>query len=205
MLVKVISFITMLLFSSTAFAQEAEEQAAKQFIAGIGDSVVSIFEKYDDDNLAKRETALTKLFDESIDSAWMGRFVMGRYWRQASNKQQREFQELYKEFLFINYLPHFKNYSGEKQVVKGLVDEGDGDYLVRTQIVRPTKNTPVNVDYRVHRTGQKTPFQIFDIVTEGVSVVTTHRSDFGSVIAQDGIDGLIKRIRSKVHTLKNSS
>src|SRR5262245_17316080 len=102
MLAKITSFIVILFFSSTAFAQEGEGAAAKQFIVGLGDQVVSIFEKYDEDNIKKREDALNSLFAKSIDAAWMGKFVMGKYWRKASGAQQEKFQKLYKEFLFIN-------------------------------------------------------------------------------------------------------
>lgn len=200
MLFRVITLIITLFFSTTSWAASSDGNAAKQFVSDLGDKVIAIFEQNQD--TASREAELTALFDKSIDAKWMGRFVMGKYWRQASPEQQNRFLKLYKEFLLINYLPHFRNYTGEKQQVSGLIDEGDGDYLVRTKIVRPNKSTPVNVDYRIHKTGSGSPFYIFDIVTEGVSVVTTHRSDFGSVIAREGIDGLIKRIETKVKSAK---
>lgn len=197
---KIVAFIAALFFSMTAWGAGKDADNAKQFIATIGDDVVAIFEK--NPSVDEREKALTALFDRSIDSSWMGKFVLGKYWRQASEAQQKQFLSLYKDFLFVNYLPHFKNYNGEKQQVLDVVDEGDGDYMVRTQIVRPEKNAPVHVDYRVHREEGGSRLLIFDIVTEGVSVVTTHRSDFGSVVSQQGIDGLIKRIESKVAPVK---
>jgi phospholipid transport system substrate-binding protein len=46
---------------------------------------------------------------------------------------------------------------------------------------------------------RKTPegWKIYDIVVEGVSLVLTYRSEFDSVVRQEGIDGLIKRLASK--------
>lgn len=198
---KIFAIILTLCFSTTAWADGKEPEQAKQFIAALGDSVVEIFEKQTD--TSEREKSLTALFDKSIDAAWMGKFVVGKYWRQIEEPKKAKFLLLYKDFLFVNYLPHFRNYSGEKQQVLDVVDEGDGDYLVRTQIMRPGKDAPVRVDYRVHRAEGASNFLIFDIVTEGVSVVTTHRSDFGSVISQEGVDGLIKRLEAKVQAVKS--
>lgn len=203
-MLRALIFLIAVTFSSVSFAAENQDMAAaKLFISAVGDDVVTIFEQNPD--AKKREKLLTQLFERSIDSDWMGKFVLGKYWKQASSSQQKKFLGLYKDFLLNNYLPHFRDYSGEKQKVVEVIDEGDGDYLVRTQIVNPSNNKTVHVAYRVHRTPGSPDFHIFDIVTEGVSVVTTHRSDFGAVVAREGIDGLIHRIRAKIYSIKNSS
>ena len=40
-------------------------------------------------------------------------------------------------------------------------------------------------------------WKIYDIVVEGVSLVLTYRSEFDSLVKQEGVDGLIKRLAQK--------
>jgi ABC-type transporter MlaC component len=37
-------------------------------------------------------------------------------------------------------------------------------------------------------------YKIIDVAAEGVSMMTTKRSEFSSVIAREGLDGLISRL-----------
>jgi phospholipid transport system substrate-binding protein len=60
--------------------------------------------------------------------------------------------------------------------------------------MRPS-GAPLSYDWRV-RSAQADP-KIVDVVVEGVSLLITQRSDFSSVISQNGIDGLIRSLKEK--------
>jgi phospholipid transport system substrate-binding protein len=40
-------------------------------------------------------------------------------------------------------------------------------------------------------------WKVYDVIVDGVSLVTTYRSTFAEEIRQNGIDGLIKSLREK--------
>lgn len=173
----------------------ADSQGAKGYINGLGNQVIEVLNQYKDAN--KRVRELKKVFAGEIDTNWVGRFVLGKYWRQATPEQRTKFVTLYKDYLILNYVPHFKNYAGETFTVTNVRADGDNEYLVQTQILRSNGQPPIKVDYRVRQKGDN-HFQIFDIIAEGVSVITTHRSEFSTVIANQGLEPFIEKLQVRV-------
>lgn len=71
---------------------------------------------------------------------------------------------------------------------------GDTDVTVKTEIVQPG-GQPVAVDYALEKNGDS--WKVYDIVIEGVSLVTNYRSQFSNEIKQSGMDGLIEKLATK--------
>ena len=67
----------------------------------------------------------------------------------------------------------------------------DQNPVVRTQMSR-SSGAPVSVNYYMHMTPQG--WKAWDVVIDGVSYVMSYRQDFGSQIAQQGIDAVINRL-----------
>ncbi len=67
------------------------------------------------------------------------------------------------------------------------------------QIKTPNQTENTKAGYRL-RPEKSNGFKIVDIIVEGVSLVITQRSEFGSVIKQKGMDGLITTIENKITT-----
>jgi ABC-type transporter MlaC component len=59
---------------------------------------------------------------------------------------------------------------------------------------------PVLVDYRVRKNEK---FAIFDIIVEGVSMITTQRSEFTSVLANHDMNYLITQLANKAIASEN--
>lgn len=169
---------------------------AEQYIASLGQKVLEVLKDTPEEK--KRLFGLKEVFDDAIDAEKVGRFVLGKYWRQASEEQRAEFLILYKDYLLLNYIPHFKNYSGETFEVASVRDDGDGEYYVKTTILRPTGGAPLEVSYRVLRREPAAELKIFDIIAEGVSAITTHRSEFSSAISRHGLGAFLEKLKAHV-------
>lgn len=195
------TFLTFILVSCiVAFSASARTPApssaekARLFVQGLGDKTLTIVQSQDS-TLDNKEVELRTLFTESVDTVWIGRFVMGRYWLDATPAQQEEFSKLYTEYLTQSYVPNFKNYTDEKFTVENTTMEDKDEYLVQTQITR-TNQPSVRVDYKIRYANEK--YQIFDIIAEGISMITTQRSEFGAILARNSVDKLIQKLKAKV-------
>lgn len=180
--------------SSAAPAKAAS--AAETFIEKVGEHALGIIQ-----NTAltekEKERELILLFNESMDAPWIGKFVLGRYWRQLDEQAQKHYLSLYNQFLIISYVPKFRQYTNEKFKIKSIRNGKEGEYLVETDIIRPG-NAPINVQYWV-RNGENGSYKIFDVIGEGVSLIHTQRSEFSSVISRNGLDSFIKRLEARVN------
>ena len=74
----------------------------------------------------------------------------------------------------------------------------DKDVTVRSLIRSPAK-PPLALDYRLASDGKA--WRVYDVVVEGVSLVTTYRTEFGEEVRRAGVPGLIKSLEDKNRTL----
>lgn len=143
-----------------------------------------------------RQARFRKLFRKNFDLPIIARFVLGRYWNQATGAQQAEFKTLLEDYIVLAYSTRFKGYNGQSFEVSDVRADGDKDAIIYTRILRQ-EGPPVRIDWRVRT--PKGGMKVIDVVIEGLSMSLTHRNEFAAVIqrAGSGIDGLINLLREK--------
>jgi phospholipid transport system substrate-binding protein len=128
---------------------------------------------------------------------------MGNYWKQASPEQQKEYLHVFSEWIVKTYAIRFGGYSGEKFSVSDTrVNEQDKDVFVATRIDRPDGKPPILASWRVRAIDGKP--KIVDVQVDGVSMLVTHRSEFASVGAQGGVNGIIESLKGRIAKLSAS-
>lgn len=131
-----------------------------------------------------------------FDVAKMTRLVIGKAWRQATSEQQKQLIAEFQRLLVRSYGSAYSAYRHVKVDVKPLkLNGGEDDVTVKSQILMPGGAPPVAVDYAMNAT--PSGWKVYNVVVEGVSLVTTYRNDFAAQIDQGGIDGLIKNLQER--------
>jgi phospholipid transport system substrate-binding protein len=193
----ILAVFSLLTWPVTAIA--ASEEEAKTYARTIGDKVLAVLDDQtlsDDLKLEKLEA----LFVDVVDVKWVGRFVLGPSWRQATPEQQQAYLDAYGAFLVKHYTSNFAEYGGETFVVTRARTERENEFFVRTEIQRTGGQPPVLVDYRL-RADQDNGFKVFDIIVEGVSLISTQRSEFASVVNRQGLNKLVDLLKTKTERL----
>lgn len=167
------------------------DDGASKYVERLGDQALSIISNAKSDK-AQKQSRLEKLFSDNVDIPWVARFVMGRFWRTATEPQKSKYVKEYQKFLLKHYTSRFSDYSSGGFKVTNSRDDGEGEYTVSMQIMAPDSKEPILVDYRVRKDGGS--YKIFDVIVEGVSMITTQRSEFASVLNSEGIDSLIGKL-----------
>lgn len=183
---------------STSFAQDAtKSQAAKEFVEDVGNKIIKIAGEKDSE--AKKKDRIIAVIDESIDSDWIARFVLGKNYKTSTIEQQQRFTGLYRQFMINTYGPKFKNYNGRKFTVNEVV-ESNGFYIAKAEFLPRDSNVAILVDFRVKERNSR--LVILDFIVEGVSLVETQRSEFNSAISQNGMDKFMDDLAERVKKLK---
>ena len=145
----------------------------------------------------EKEVQFGKLFDKNFDIPSISRFVLGKYWKQASLDQKKNFIKAFRNYVVKTYSSRFNEYSGEKLKLVNYENEKNPKiFLVHTILER--QDAPViKVDWRIGK--KKDRFVILDIIIEGISLAITQRSEFVSVIDQNegSIDQLISLLKER--------
>ena len=140
-----------------------------------------------------------KLAEEKIlpnfDFERVARLVLGRAWRSASDEQKKEFIVQFRTLLLKTYAVALSKYKDQTIEFKPTrMSDTDEIVIVKTEITQ-SGGQPIRVNYALSKNSGK--WLVFDIVIEGVSLVTNYRSQFSSEIKRNGMDTLIKKLSKK--------
>lgn len=191
----------LLLMVGSQNAAQAGPGTASGFIDGLAERALATMQS-GEASADRRIETFRKIFREGFDIPFIGRFVLGRYWRVASEEQRAEYLEAFSEYIVQTYSQRLGVYAGERFEVRGERTVSDGDIIVETRIVRPV-GPSVPADWRV-RPNTDGGYRVIDVLIEGVSMAVTQRSEFASVAQRDGVDGLIEVLQARVTRLSAS-
>ena len=182
-------------------AADPLEIRAETFIASLTDKAVQAL-TVEGTSRTERVRWFRRLFNDHFAVRGIAKWILGRYWRRASNEERGEYLVLFEDMMVVSYVDRFANYTGETLAISKSVALDGGDAMVFSEIVRPTGGPPVRVDWRVATADGH--LRIVDVVVEGTSMSTTLRSDFGSIIRREGgkVAGLIEVLRDKTKSLR---
>jgi phospholipid transport system substrate-binding protein len=130
-----------------------------------------------------------------FDFEYMSQWVLGRHWRAASPEQRARFVQEFRTLLVRTYGSALNEYRDQAIHYLPLrAEPGAKEVTVRTEVQQPGAFS-IPIHYSMHlRAGV---WQVYDVVIDGVSLVTNYRSSFGSEIARGGIDRLIDRLAQR--------
>lgn len=187
---------------TTGSAQAQSVPPASQYVQKMGDrAIIELTSKnVSDSERVKRMRALLK---EYFDVPAVSQFVLGTYWRQATEDERQEFMKLYEVVVAHTYAGLFKKYSGEQFKVQRERAVDDESTVVYSQIIQPSGGEPVAVEVTVKKENGNDAFKAVDIKVEGISMPLTHRKEYASVIQRNrGVAGLLKVLKQKADSLE---
>jgi phospholipid transport system substrate-binding protein len=197
-LIGAIGLILALAIQPSSSRAEVSGKKAETFISGLADQAI---EAMTTPNVPQpdRVKRFKILLNENFAVKTIARYVIGRYWKRATKSQKEEYLSLFQEMLAVSYVNRFSEYAGENLIVTKSSISNDKDVVVHSQIVRDGTQ-PVSVDWQV-RSKDNINFKIVDIKVEGVSLGKTQKSEFSSVIRQNGgkVEGLLAVLRKRVN------
>jgi len=129
----------------------------------------------------------------TIDFETVSRLVLAKYWKEFTPEQRQQFQEEFKRALTISYGRRIGQFGREKVVILGERQEPLGDVTVQSQIVG--KAGDVKADYRLRQ--KDATWYVIDVTVEGVSIVSSYRTQFQEIISQGGPKQLLNELRAK--------
>ncbi len=148
-----------------------------------------------------RRGQIRAIADEIFDWQETGKRALARHWQGRSPTERQEFSALFADLVERSYISKIEQYSGERVVYAGETVEGD-QATVRTKLITKS-NTEIPVDYRMQKEGDR--WRAYDVVIEGVSLVSNYRTQFNRIIQQAGYGELVNKLKAKQDELQFES
>ena len=185
--------------STPVRAQQMDITRATAFVDRAGQDLVNAI---NDPRLnqTQRRDKVASVLRYAIDIEGTGRFILGRYVRQASPGELQDYLKLFDEIIIRNLSARFGEYRGVKFSLGRSQQRTEEDALVSTLIERP--NSPsFTLDWRVAEiNGQP---KVVDVIAEGTSLRLTTRSEYAAVIQRNSgrVASLLDAMRGQIAQL----
>ncbi|MEI6205314.1 MAG: ABC transporter substrate-binding protein [Desulfuromonadales bacterium] len=149
-------------------------------------------------NDQKRRQALKKTIGTVFDYSEMARRSLGKHWNQRTPAEKKQFTDLFASLLENSYASKIESYNNEKIIY--IKESVDGDHAEVKSKVLTTKRDEFTLDYRL--TNQGGAWLVYDVVIEGISLVSNYRTQFNKIITASGYPELVKKLQNKNEELK---
>jgi len=142
---------------------------------------------------ADRRTEVRKIARDLFDFEEVTRRTLSRHWAARSPEERAEFVTLFTDLLERSYVNRVEAYAGEN--ISYLGEAVDAGFATVRSRVTTQRRTEIALDYRLHfRDGR---WRIYDLQIDGVSFVSTYRSQFDRIIQSESYAALLERMRKK--------
>jgi phospholipid transport system substrate-binding protein len=186
-------FCSGLAISLPAQAQDGAPTAA---VKSVVDSILTILRSPGFD-LERDRPAIRNEIRRAFDDTAMAQSVLSTNWRQASKEQQNDFKTLLSQTIEGTYIGRLRAYSNE--TVDYLAEQiNENRATVNTVIRSASGDIPIIYKLRKRSDG----WFVYDVEIENVSMVSTYRETYRSVVRKDGMDGLLQQMRDKIVELE---
>lgn len=129
----------------------------------------------------------------------MTALAVGVHWRKATPEQKKRLAEEFRTLLVRTYASSLSAFGEQKFDFRPLkLKPEDTDVTVQVRVLQPGSQ-PVVVEYDM----EKTPngWKCYDVRVAGISLVVNYRTEFGNIVRDKGVDGLIGTLAEKNKSL----
>jgi phospholipid transport system substrate-binding protein len=186
---KFIAIIMLFFISNLTFAD-------RQLETYVNDLLNSTFNILNDNKIAleDKKQKIKNILKDNLDYVEMSRKTLGRLKNNYSPQEINDFTATYQDYVINSYSGSVSSYNGQKVNIKSAKEISPNNYMVQT-VISDGNNQIFNVNYLVKNEGGK--FKILDVITEGISLIATQKSEFTGILSNNNIEFLIAQLKAK--------
>ena len=175
--------LTALLTGAAPGHAEPDLDEVKEFVRALVEDAMTVLRLPAEANAA-REAGFRQLLNENFDMPAISRLVLGRHWPRNSPDQQSTFRKVFETHIVKVYTSQLGVYVEQLVEIDKAARLTERDVVIFTLVARDD-DPPLRLDWRIRRTNNG--LKVIDVAAEGVSMLTTKRSEFTSVVAREGL------------------
>lgn len=141
----------------------------------------------------ERNQKLWELLEPVFDFELLSKRALGMHWKERTEEERQQFVKLFTDMLKRIYLSKTSSYTGEKFVyIREFIRNNYSK--VQTNVITK-ENKKIAVDFNLYKLDNK--WKIYDVIIEGVSIVSNYRSQFESILSNSTFKQLLEKMKEK--------
>nr|ELR5225940.1 phospholipid-binding protein MlaC [Providencia rettgeri] len=130
-----------------------------------------------------------------VQIKYAGALVLGTYYKGATPAQREAYFKAFEAYLEQVYGQALAMYHGQTYQIAPEQPIGDKNIVaIRVTIVDTNGRPPVRLDFQWRKNSKTGYWQAYDMIAEGVSMITTKQNEWGDILRKQGVDGLTKQL-----------
>ena len=162
-------------------------------------SVDAVINLLKDENLKRpekfkeRRALLRKTIVQRFDFTEMSKRSLAAQWAKRTPEEKKEFVDMFTNLLEKSYMDRIEAYTDEAVEYNG--ESIDNDYAEVRTTVKAKDKEGIPIDYKLLKQGDQ--WLVYDVVIEGVSLVSNYRNQFNKIINTGSYADLVKKMKTK--------
>lgn len=131
-----------------------------------------------------------------VQVRYAGALILGNYYKAATDAQRTAYFNAFEGYLVQAFAQALTLYNGQQYEVESAKDlTGKNLISIRVLLIQPDKSQqPIRIDFQWRKNTVTGQWQAYDLIAEGVSMITTKQNEWSTTLRQDGIDALTKQL-----------
>ncbi|MBX9446697.1 phospholipid-binding protein MlaC [Dickeya chrysanthemi] len=132
-----------------------------------------------------------------VQTKYAGALVLGQYYKSATPEQREAYFKAFETYLEQAYGQALASYHGQTYEIVPEQPLGNAEIVsIRVTIIDNGGRPPIRLDFQWRKNTKTGYWQAYDMIAEGVSMITTKQNEWASTLRQNGVDGLTKQLQA---------
>ncbi|MEH6711076.1 MAG: ABC transporter substrate-binding protein [Paraglaciecola polaris] len=195
---RIFSAAIILIFSGVATAEEVNpykllEDVATETFARI---------KNEHSEIQKNPEILRDIIEQDllphVDYNFAALKVLGKHFRTVPKDKIPEFIQVFRQYLITTYALALTYYNGQEVVFQPMRDTPDDNTATVRAVVKEPGRPDIKISFKLRKNTKTNEWKAYDMVAEGISLLSSKQSEFESILRQDGIQKVIDIMKEKI-------
>ena len=132
-----------------------------------------------------------------VDHKFAAFKVLGNQFRSVPKDKIAEFVSEFKEYLVSNFAVALSGYGGQALLFEPVANFENQKSMDIKAVIRSAGRPDIRLNFKLRKSSSTQEWKTYDLVAEGISLLSSKRSEFSSTIRQEGIQAVIDIMRDK--------
>jgi len=189
----------MIIGSMAAQAESTNPYAMLQEVATITFDRI----KKEHDQIQKDPELLRNVMEEEllpyVDYKFSALKVLGKYYKNVPREQFPEYISVFRSYLITTYALAMAYYNGQEVEFQPVREVTDESTVTVRAIVKEPGRPDINLAFKLRKNKNTDEWKAYDMVAEGISLLSSKQSEFESMLRKDGIDAVMDMMKQTIN------
>ncbi|WP_375276777.1 MULTISPECIES: MlaC/ttg2D family ABC transporter substrate-binding protein [Alteromonas] len=182
-------------------AQEINDQNPYQLVKGVATKTFDRI-KANQEQIKQDPEMLRTIMEEElvphIDYKFAAFMVLGKHFKSVPKEKMGEYISVFRQYLITTYAVAMGYYDNQEVIFEPESNFEDQKSVTVRAVVQDPERPEIKIAFKVRKDSKTNEWKAYDMVAEGISMLNSKRSEFESILRQEGIDSVIALMRDKI-------